>query len=273
MNAPQQAVPTLTSTGLVIVHGDELVTTTTAIASGTANTHEAVIKLVRTHQKDFEEFGRVRFEIEPFETAGGQQKREIALLNEDQATLLITYMRNNMIVRQFKIALVRAFSEMRKELAARAMSNTPNFDDPIAMAEAWIAAKKEERAQSARAEQLEHQVAALAPAAAALERIADVDEAFCITDAAKHLQIGPHKLRDFLLQKKWMYPRTGKGGYVAYQPQIHSGNLVHKYGNYQDPETGERKQSAQVLVTSKGITKLAEMLGTPQPQQQGRLIQ
>ena len=100
---------------LVVIRGDELVTSTLAVAAGTANFHESVIKLVRTHEKDFAEFGLVRFEIRP-RVAGqhGGGETEYALLNEDQATLLITYMRNSEIVRRFKIALVRSFGEMRR---------------------------------------------------------------------------------------------------------------------------------------------------------------
>lgn len=51
------------------------VTTSMAIAEGTENEHASVIKLVRSYQADLEEFGRVRFEIEPFETSGGTQYR------------------------------------------------------------------------------------------------------------------------------------------------------------------------------------------------------
>lgn len=91
----------------------ELVTTSLAIADGTENDHASVIRLVRTYLSDIEEFGGVRFEIEPFETNGGQQTREVAILNEQQATLLITYMRNSEIVRTFKKRLVKAFYELR----------------------------------------------------------------------------------------------------------------------------------------------------------------
>lgn len=274
MNILHQAVSTQSTAAsgseLVTVHGDDLVTTTMAIAIGTANTHESVIKLVRTYQGDFEKFGGVRFEIEPFNTPGGPQKREIALLNEDQAMLLIAYMRNSVIVRRFKIELVRSFGEMRRRLSAQVVTATPNFDDGIAMAYAWIEAKKEAQDQriradqeSAQRQQLEHQVAELAPAAAGLDRIAKADDAMCVTDAAKTLQLAPRKLRDLLLEKKWMYPRAGKSGHVAYQDKIHAGYLKHKYGNYQDPESGEWKTSAQVLVTSRGIAKLSKILGTP----------
>ena len=60
--------------------------------------------------------------MQPFKTAGGVQERKVALLNREQATLLMTYMRNNDVVRDFKKRLVRAFSEMEKRLSAPALS-------------------------------------------------------------------------------------------------------------------------------------------------------
>lgn len=94
-----------------IVNGEPL-TTTTAIAAGTEAKHKAVIQLARTYKADLEEFGRVAFEMAPFETHGGIQHREVALLNEQQATLLMTYMRNSPVVRAFKKRLVKAFYDL-----------------------------------------------------------------------------------------------------------------------------------------------------------------
>ncbi len=116
---------------LVSVTNGDLTTTSLAIAAGTENEHASVIKLVRTYQADLEGFGRVGFEIQPFETNGGAQQREIAILNERQATLLISYMRNSEIVREFKMRLVREFYEMAAKLMV------PNFADPVAAARAW----------------------------------------------------------------------------------------------------------------------------------------
>ncbi|OBA52341.1 antA/AntB antirepressor family protein [Corynebacterium sp. EPI-003-04-2554_SCH2473622] len=76
----------------------ELTTTSLVIAEGTGNDHASIIKLVRGNIADFEEFQRVGFQIRPFETAGGVQKRSVAVLNRDQALLLITYMRNNELI-------------------------------------------------------------------------------------------------------------------------------------------------------------------------------
>ena len=99
-------------TTIVIIENGNATTTSLAIAEGVENSHATVIRLVRDNIEDLEDFGRVGFEIAPFETAGGTQNREIATLNEQQATLLMTYMRNNDIVRAFKKRLVKAFYEL-----------------------------------------------------------------------------------------------------------------------------------------------------------------
>lgn len=103
---------------LVTLNGGQVVVSSERIAEGVGKEHKPVIRLVRDNQTDLEEFGRVRFENAPFETAGGEQSREVALLSEPQATLLLTYMRNNEVVRAFKKRLVKAFFEMREKLMA-----------------------------------------------------------------------------------------------------------------------------------------------------------
>jgi len=47
------------------------------------------------------------------------QRKEIAIINEQQSTLLITYMRNNAQVRLFKKKLVSEFFKMREALRQR----------------------------------------------------------------------------------------------------------------------------------------------------------
>ncbi|CAK0776900.1 putative phage-encoded protein [Gammaproteobacteria bacterium] len=103
---------------LVAMNDGQAVTTSLAIANGTEVEHKGVIQLIRTYLVDLQEFGRVTFEMRPFETAGGQQRREIALLNEQQATLLLTYMRNSQIVRGFKKRLVKAFWDLARQAAS-----------------------------------------------------------------------------------------------------------------------------------------------------------
>ena len=110
---------------LVTIQNDAPVTTTLAIAEGVKLEHKTVIQLTRKYQDDMEVFGRVTFEMLPFDTKGGLQKREVAILNERQATLLLTYMRNSEIVRDFKKRLVQKFYEMSEQVKEKQKNLLP----------------------------------------------------------------------------------------------------------------------------------------------------
>ncbi|MXQ49043.1 hypothetical protein GRB29_06555 [Streptococcus pneumoniae] len=70
-----------------------------------------------TIKKDLEVFGVLSFEIhKPQKGSLGGRPRKIYRLNEQQATLLVTYLDNTRPVRDFKQNLVKAFFEMRDEL-------------------------------------------------------------------------------------------------------------------------------------------------------------
>ncbi|MBF0139814.1 MAG: Rha family transcriptional regulator [Magnetococcales bacterium] len=108
---------TATATPIVFIHNGQPTTTSLVVAEGVKYPHKSVIQLIRQYQQDLELFGRVAFEMRPFETPGGQQKQEVAILNERQTTLILTYMRNGPITRRFKIALVQAFYRLAGECA------------------------------------------------------------------------------------------------------------------------------------------------------------
>ncbi len=121
---------------LVIITDRQPVTTSLIIAEGINNEHASVINLVRTYQQILEEFGNVDFKST---YVGETQKRatEYALLNEQQATFLITLMRNSGIVVQFKKELVKAFFAMRDRIRADKtvdvnMNHQRNFDAGVA---------------------------------------------------------------------------------------------------------------------------------------------
>lgn len=82
--------------------------------------HKNVLALVDEYRTDFEELGRVAFETRTFSTNGGPQKQRVALLNEDQSYLLLTYSRNTPNVRALKVQLVKAFSRFRQHRQSEA---------------------------------------------------------------------------------------------------------------------------------------------------------
>ena len=90
-------------------------TTSEIIAECAEVKHDTVQSLIRNHQEDFESYGIIGFEIRKLDGRGRPMK--IYRLNEQQATLLITYLKNTEPVRWFKMNLVKAFFEMREELS------------------------------------------------------------------------------------------------------------------------------------------------------------
>lgn len=102
------------------------VTTSEIIANALDKEHKDVILLLKKYLGDFKPFGSISFKTKMINAGkGAQRKKEIAILNEQQSTLLITYMRNSEKVRMFKVALVKAFFDMRQQLQ---LQNQPKTD-------------------------------------------------------------------------------------------------------------------------------------------------
>lgn len=206
---------------------------------------------MRTYQADLSEFGRVAFETRTFETAGGMQSREVAILNEQHATLLLTYMRNSEIVRRFKKHLVKAFFELAK--AAKPADPMEMLSNPAAMRNLLLG-------YTEKVIELESELEETKPKAQALDRLATVsDGSLCITDAAKQLQMRPKDLFAYLSNHQWIYRRTGCANWIAYQDKIQQGLLEHKTTEVTRSD-GSTKISDQVRILPKGLTKLAERM-------------
>ena len=90
-------------------------TTSEIIAECAEVQHHTITRLIRENKADFEELGILGFKIHKLDTRG--QPKKFYILNEQQATLLITYLKNTETVRKFKLNLVKAFFEMREELS------------------------------------------------------------------------------------------------------------------------------------------------------------
>lgn len=127
----------------IIMRRGEFVVTSETIANGAGVEHRAVLQLIGNNIADFEEFGQVAFEMR----AGYNNAQvRVALLNEQQATLLMTYQRNTDRVREFKKTLVRAFFDVAHRAAAPVEVSRRD------LALAVLAAEDEADRQRARAE-------------------------------------------------------------------------------------------------------------------------
>ena len=89
-------------------------TLSSIVAECTNLQHHTITRTIRKHQARFERFGKVGFKIQAMKS--GQNTKDY-ILNEQQATLLITFLKNTEQVANFKTNLVKAFFEMREELS------------------------------------------------------------------------------------------------------------------------------------------------------------
>lgn len=95
---------------------EEPFTTSEVISECAGIQHHTVTRLIQQHESDFREFGSLRFEIEVRKRDVGATTAKKYKLNEQQATLLLTFLRNTPTVIAFKKELVRQFYAMREEL-------------------------------------------------------------------------------------------------------------------------------------------------------------
>ena len=100
---------------LVIIRKDEAFTNSLIIADGTGYEHHTITRKVRDFYSDFKELGNL--DVTSKYTGGNPIK--IYLLNEPQASYLVTLLENNAVVRRFKLELVREFYRMRQFIIER----------------------------------------------------------------------------------------------------------------------------------------------------------
>ncbi|EDP6687244.1 phage regulatory protein [Campylobacter jejuni] len=72
----------------------------------------SIQRLIRNYKQDLECFGELGFELQKI----AKTNKKIYFLNEQQATLLLTYMKNSESVRNAKKVLVFAFYQMKEKL-------------------------------------------------------------------------------------------------------------------------------------------------------------
>lgn len=227
--------------------GKTPVVASTLIADGVQISHEAVIKLVRKYLPDFQAFGGVRFEIEPFQTNGGVQKREIAYLTENQAYLLFTFLKNTETARQLKVRLVQAFNAVRQDYMKMLVER---FNVPRNYSEALMLAAD----QAKKIECLEAEKEANAPKVEMAERVIDASGTFMIREVAKAFGVPVVALFDWMRQKGIISKRN-----EPYAKFVRMGVICPKVGTYVDGK-GNTCTSISARLSGKGIYYLLPRL-------------
>lgn len=225
------------------------ITTSQAIAHGTDSQHKNVMELVRQYAADLNEVGRVAFETRPFETAGGTQRRPVAVLDEPAAALLMTYLRNTAMVRDFKKRLVAEFYRLRATQAAPALT-----DDELIHRALEVSAR--------RVAELSEKVAELEPKAQVADQLLDAEGDLAVKDAAQSLtragvKTGGGRLFGDLARRGWIYRAPGDGRWRVKQAAIETGYMSVLPQSHYHPKTGVLVlDPPQPRVTPKGLQRL-----------------
>jgi anti-repressor protein len=91
------------------------VVTSVQIAKSLGVENRAVVQTAAKYLKELNEYGRVTFVMRPFETLGGIQNIKICLLNEYQATFVVSVSRNTVQAVRLKKELNDAFHYYRQK--------------------------------------------------------------------------------------------------------------------------------------------------------------
>ena len=106
---------------------DEARVDTRLLAQHLGIQHTSLFKLLKTYEAEFQELGKVGFQIAPSADSSTGQALRYALLNEDHAYLLLAFSRNTAQVRQLKLKLVKAFREARRAVDIRKAEYLPSY--------------------------------------------------------------------------------------------------------------------------------------------------
>lgn len=193
--------------------------------------------------------------VDTVDTLGGKQS--LVVVNESGLYSLIMTSRKEVARRFKKWVTAEVLPAIRKTGRYGAETDPIKvLNDPAAMRGLLLTySEKVIALQAANAE--------LTPKAEALDRIATAaDGALCITAAAKALQVRPKELFTYLHANSWIYRRPGAAGWLGYQAKVITGMLEHKVTTVSRLD-GTEKIVEQVLITAKGLTRLAALMKVP----------
>lgn len=179
------------------------------------------------------------------------REQQTAVINEPGLYRLIFRSRKEAAQRFSKWVTTDVLPTIRRTGSYGAPAASLNLADPAVLHRLLLD-------HTGRAMAIEARVAELEPQAAALARLTEADGSLCITDAAKALGVGPRALFQWLERNDWIYRRAGGQHWIGYQSRITAGLIEHKV-HRQRQTFGPDKMREQVMVTPKGLARLAEV--------------
>jgi phage antirepressor YoqD-like protein len=183
------------------------------------------------------------------------------MTNKEAAAKIVLYQKEvcDVLDRHFLGTPEDNLLPLRKQPAAPQFTLVEALRTALNSEEGRLKEKEARVAAEAAADKLAGQVEVMAPKVKALDRIATSAGLLCVSDTAKTLGVGPQFLFDFMAERHWIFKRHPNPSWVGRQPKIDSGFQSHKMTTITRGD-GSEKTVTQVLVTPKGVARLALLL-------------
>lgn len=236
--------------GIVLSQSDGRITATSRdIAEKFGKAHKRVLQSIRELDCS-PEFSRHHFVHTPYvDVQNGQTYQMYNITLEGFMFLAMGF--TGKAAAAWKEKFIAAFNAM----AAKLKQSTAVLDLNSPSQLRGLLSNYAERTEVAEAKVLEFE-----PKAVAFDRLDTAEGDFTVRPASKVLGFPERKLTKWFQLNRWAFRSGGKGPLQAYVEKRNCGYLDHRLDRYKDNETGEWKTRIQMVVTPKGMARLAKLL-------------
>lgn len=113
-----------------------------------------------------------------------------------------------------------------------------------------------------RTEVAESRLKEIEPKAQALDRLEASEGSLVPRMAAKALGVPEKKFTKWLVVNSWAFRQSGKGPLQGYSGRIKQDYVEHRIDTYECPTSGVDKQRVQLMITAKGMARLAQIFAS-----------
>ncbi|WP_313353006.1 phage regulatory protein/antirepressor Ant [Paracoccus sp. (in: a-proteobacteria)] len=225
---------------------ESLKTNSRIIAEAFEKNHRDVLRAIRDLIEANPDWGMRNFAQTPYVDAQNGQTYQMYEMTRDGYSMLVMGFTGKKAM-DWKIKFLAAFNAMEAQLR---QSSQIDLNDPGQLVP--LLTSYAQRTQIAEAK-----VAELSPKAEAFEVLEASEGSLTPREAAKVLNVQEKKFTRWMQVRGWAFRQNGIGRLQAYADKRMQGYLDHEPRTFWDQSRGENRTEAQMVVTPKGLARLA----------------
>lgn len=234
----------------ITVRDGALTVTSRQVAEHFGKQHKDVLRAIRILECS-NDFTERNFAPSEYVDVTGRKLPQM-LMTRDGFTFLVMGFTGKEAAR-WKEKYIAAFNAMEGKLRANSMpAPMADLSDPGVLLP--LLTSYAQRTQAA-----EGRIAELSPKATAYDRLDASEGAVNVRTASKMLNVPERKFTKWLEANGWAFRQNGIGPLQAYVDKRNRGYLEHRPHTYHDSQRGEDKTVIQMMITPKGLARLAQI--------------